>query len=458
MRSSSSFVRALIVLVPSLGVACSEDGGAEGDADSRGDVAEVRDGTDASTTDGGDATSPPGTPVLEREGTGAWSCDEELAPTRPADQDWYVQGAVAVGDAVWALRSGNEKLAFTRVGADGAWGTSHALTYGRWVMGGATPIARGSEVTLVWVEEAAEAGGRALRHAVVDTTSGVSTAAHTIVGATSAYANAPSLVRVDDATYLAWGAGDDSGRVTLRFARLSAAGALEGAVDLRTIDQAWNGITPAMVRTGDGFTLAWSEPNAQSGYELWVMRVGDQGEVAQAAQRISSTASANEHFGAAWEAGVSPLLQVGDRTWIVYTRSHFNNDFADPKGGVDLRLAVIDAAGAVTTHDVNTPVDGRSHTQASLSAFGDLVALTWVQGATIYICGGCFVDYDIRHVLLDPDVIVPVSAIVTHTHADHGYRRPMPLVIGDAITTLASQDFHALSYPAAARVACEASP
>ncbi|MCC6619750.1 MAG: hypothetical protein IT385_00765 [Deltaproteobacteria bacterium] len=441
-RSSTTF----IIMACLVGAGCSDDRG-------RTDVVDGADGEG-----GGHDGDGEGTPILERVGAITRTCGEALRPTQPADRDWFVQAGVAVGEEVWVLRSGSDKLALTQVGTDGTWGTDHPLTVGRWVTSGGAAVARGSEVTLVWVEEATEAGGQALRHAVVDTASGVVVAPHTIEGGTSTYVSAPALVATDEALFMAWGAGQESGRATLKLARLTDTGALEGARPLHAVEQTWNGLQPSMVKAGGALTIVWSAPNAESRYELWMMKVDDAGDELVEPRRISGAAGAGQAFGAAWEAGQVPMLAVGDDVWLVYAASSFNDDFADPEGGVDLRLAIIDPAGEVTTHEVNRHANGVSHTQASLSRMGDHVALTWVQGATIYVCGGCFVDYDIRHVVVDPGTVTPVSAIATHSHDDHGYRRPLPFVLGDRVVTLAAQDFHALSYPTVAVMTCGATP
>jgi hypothetical protein len=66
----------------------------------------------------------------------------------------------------------------------------------------------------------------------------------------------------------------------------------------------------------------------------------------------------------------------------------------------------------------------------------------------------CFVDYDLRTVLLDAKTLSPVSAPATHSHQDHGFNFPRVALLGGDVMSVSQQDFHALSRPATAVMAC----
>jgi len=436
-------------------VGCS-DGGAKGDAgDGLGDA-----GDDTTTDVGadGDTATPPEAPVLEREGTISMSCSEALAPTQPADREWFVLAGVEVGGAVWALRSSFDGLELTEVGDDAVLGTSHVLDLGKYTTGYGSAATDDTEVSLVWAE-GLDSGGQVLRHARVDTVGGVLVDAHDIAGTSAAAIGAPRLLPASTGWALVWSTTGDDGRSRVRFGRLDDAGALSGAVDVAGVADAWNGLAPAAVAIEGGYAVAWSEPLAGgSASEVYYATIDAAGAAVLPRRRVSPAGTAARKFGSPWEMGAEPMIAFGDAVWLVFQEATFNGDFSNPEGAADLQLAIVDAAGNAVLHPVNRSTVNVNETQPALYRMGDAVGLTWVKGSAIYICAGCFVDYDIKTVLIDPATVTPVSAVATHTHNAHGYRRPLSFVTGDAVMTLASQDFHALSYPAVAVMRCAPTP
>jgi hypothetical protein len=119
-------------------------------------------------------------------------------------------------------------------------------------------------------------------------------------------------------------------------------------------------------------------------------------------------------------------------------------------------LAVVPADGDVAQHPLQAAEDGVTATDATLFRLDGKLGVLWSEGTIIFVCGGCYADNDLKVVLVDPDAIVPASAIATHAHADHGYVGPAAVVLGGDVLSVSTQDFHALSFPAVAVMTCVA--
>lgn len=435
----------------------SSDTTSDTTSDVGGDAADAADtGSpgDAADTGGGD-TSEPKTAILERPSSDDFTCSEGVAPTQPSVKDWQPAAAVAVGDAVWALQFGQSNVYFGKIESDGSLGTRHDLGATSWSVGAADAVADGPSVTLVWAEYTD--GGQTVRHAVVDTAKGVTTAAHELftvggIGAISLVANGATLAA-------AWSEQNGEGASKVRFARLDADGIDGEIVDVIDGGQSYAGLASAMVAYKTGFALSWSQalPDDLATYERWFVRLDSAGKKVGEPLRISPAATTGgTSYGEPWDGGGHPMLVVGDDVWVAYTHNFYNNDFSNPEGATTLHIAIVDPDGDVRDEPFNPTVINVNQGQASLFAFGGAVGVAWTGGTAIYICGGCYVDYDLQIALVDPTTLELAADKLTHTHNDHGYNRPRIAVVGDDIYTLAWHDFHALGFPAIARASCVA--
>lgn len=423
-----------------------------GDSGASGDVADTSPIADtADTADGADTTPSEG-PIVERGSTDRFACHESLAPTQPAVKNWSAAATVVANGRTWALQTGDQKLYLGAVGADAKLGTRWELPTQSWSVASAAALADGAIVTLVW-SEYQDAGGQVLRHARVDVDEGIVTAPHDL--ASSSSFGTVGLARNDGVTGLVWSEASGGSEGVVRYARLDADGFDGTPTELgRGADPSTSGA--AITGRGAGFAVSWSKPATgdATAYELWLQAIDAAGTPQGAAARVSPEATAGHSFGSGWNQGARPMLAVGDELWIAYTETWSNGDFMNQHGATDLFVAVVTADGSIARHPVNRSVVDQNSTQASLFAYGSAVGLTWTAGTAIYICAGCYVDYDLHVLLIDPTTMTPAAPVVVHTHNAHGYSRPRTTVVGDAVMTLAWQDFHALGYPAVAITTC----
>ncbi|MFO0749690.1 MAG: hypothetical protein U1F43_29075 [Myxococcota bacterium] len=413
------------------GAACS-DAGAPPDTGTTPDA-------DASEPgDGDEPVEPQGPALVERAPLDTTTCSETLAPMTPALKDWVPLAAVALDDAVWALQaifdaqSGAQSLAIGRVERDGSLGARTALPSAN-VWSDVALAALGQDLFALWHDLV----GR-LTYAVVDATEGTITTQGE-VGASGLGA----LVVRDEAVFVVVGGG-----AGLEVRRSSGAEPAEPV----TLDAAPGNVTAlSAVATPAGLAVAWSATGADpDASDLWLQRADATGAPVGGRLRVSPAPRAGHSYADAFYGGspkgAATLLAVGDDLWATYTDGWVDfNGVEGPAGytgAIELYLAVVHADDRIDRYPLDTPTVGRASGPASLFHVGSAVGASWAAGSTIFVCAGCFVDNDIHLLLLDPASLTPLAAPFVHAHRDHGVYRLRPVLVGDDVWTLATQDFH----------------
>lgn len=457
-RSPSSLVWSLCSLLG----ACSEaTQGPPPDAD----AADTNDASDtADAADTGDAQSDgdigevgPTVPILEREAGTDYACAETLAPVGGLGPSWIPLALANAGDQLWLLRSEGGVMLST-LGPEGALGADIALGGPEWVGAGGAIAARDDRLTVLW-SEPLDAGGEELRCALVSTageTGEIAVAPASLPGTHAQEASGPRLLATEAGHRLVWLSVDASQHRVIRHALLDGCAFTSGPTTIVDLGAGYGGALLGLVADDDGFALAWSAPNASYAFEVWFQTFAADGTARHPARRVSREGKDGLSSGAAWRSGgAAALARAGERYLVAFTEDYQRpgSDFSE-LGHAVLQIAVVDARGDGALVPLSSPVEGRIATAASFYRLGEGLGLFWAEGTIIRICGGCYVDYVLRTIVLDPAGLDPLSAPATHTGQDHGFNAPHVAVLGDAVVSVSLQDFHALSRPAVATMRC----
>lgn len=456
MRSLLGMSRLASSLPIVLLVACSGDSnGAPADTS---DALDAPDGSDAAdvadTIDAPDVE--PAVPILERAISGDYACSEALAPLGGTGPSWFPLALSAVGDRLWLLRI-EDGIKLSTLGTDGALGPDIDLGGPQWSVPGGAIGERDGVMTLVW-SEPLDAGGQHLRVALVATSGEVLAAAATLPGTFGQEASSPRTLPTVAGHRLVWIAGDGS-RQQIRHALLEDGAFAGEPTTLVALESPYGGSLLGLVADDDGFALAWTASNASFASEVWFRTFANDGAPRHPARRVSREGQDGTNSGTFWRSSSSgALARVGERYFVTFTEDYQRpgSDFSE-LGHAVLQVAVVDARGDGARVPLTSPIEGRTATAASFYRLGDALGLYWAEGTIIRICGGCYVDYVLRTILLDPATLDPLSAPATHTAQDHGFNAPHVAVLGGEVVSVSLQDFHALSRPASAVMECVAS-
>lgn len=414
-------------------------------------------GTDVAPSDvdaAGDASVDPGTPILERPMQQTHTCTETLPPTQPDPGDWTPGGlALDSEGAAWVARAG-VTLGVSTIGVDGTLGPLVGLDADQFTVGRTEMVVQGGRVIIVWGKSLPN-GDSTLSFAAVEDGS-VVVQAKNIVGTTSYFIHSVSLAPAPNGEVaVLWADSSVQGELQMRFARIDGQGNLTGdPIEIGNVGSITGSSEGVLVTTPTGYAVAWTATVGSGLSEVWFATMDGDGKFLLAPKRISQEAGQGYRASIGYRRGSTPLLVEGDGYLLAYSLSYFNEDYANPKGWATVELAAIDSDGSTVAHRLHAPVNDVFSSYPTLFRLDGTLGLLWSSGTAIYVCAGCFVDNDLKMVLLDPDALVPASEVATHTHAQHGYVQPATVVLGQDVLTVASQDFHALSYPAAAAMHC----
>lgn len=418
-------------------------------------------GTTPNTPDAGDAGVPLdsglpdlGTPILERPGTTDYTCTEVRAPNGAPGPSWYPIGLVEVGGEAWLLRS-DMGVKLSKLASDGSQSGEVDLGGSEFGNFGASMASDGKALTMVWGEQLDSS--QQYRTAVVGLDGSIGVAAAPLEGTAASSVTPPKLVPTPDGRYrLVWMRvdGDSANSVV---SGILDGGAFVGApIKLADAGAGYGVHVLGAVVDDAGFAAAWSTMKNEGDTfmtEVWFGTFDNNGAPRYPARRISGPGEPNTTVGTTWLAGSGALLRVDDRYLVAFTVDKEPPDF-NKLGHAEVHVASVDERGEGSLSPLLAPVEGRISTDASFYRLGDAVGLFWAEGTIIRVCAGCFVDYDLRTVLLDAKTLSPVSAPATHSHQDHGFDFPRVVALGGDVLSVSQQDFHALSRPATALMQC----
>lgn len=451
------------------------DGAAEvADADptEASDSADSTEIADSGPSEVGD-TLPSG-PLLNWPGARTEACTVTRAPAIPDPSDWLAYDLeVGPGDRAYlmALERGfmtQGALFLAPLALDGKVGEHLALDDNPQYSSGAALVrlegAHASEFLVAW-GHMREDGAQALRVATVaiDAATGKATVTHAgqdvaevgwlnlqslqLVASTDGGDGADAYIAAS--TFIA---GSGPGVPSLRRVPLAADGTLRaGAGGVRTMVE--DASDPSVVATADGVAAVWTAAAAK-GTEVFFGRFDASGTVIGAPRRLSVAGADGGGSGLAWRGGRS-LIAAGGALWAAWSEWTFNGNYDAPEGHSTLKLAVLDGEGQGPTVQVQAAEDGIVNQGASFYVIGDHIALTWQRGTAIYICAGCYVDYPVKVVLLDPATVAPVSEVATlDPVTGHGHSSALFAPLGAGVVVASTLDFHALTRPATAAFTC----
>jgi hypothetical protein len=420
-------------------------------------------GTDVASSDaedaaGDDASVDPGTPILERPMQLTHTCTETLPPTQPDPGDWTPGGLALDSDgAAWVARAG-AALGVSTIAVDGTLGPLVELDTDQFTVGRTEMVVQGGRTIIVWGESLPN-GDSTLSYAAVED-GNVVVQAKNIAGTTSYFIHSVSLALAPDGEVgVLWADSSIQGKLQMRFARIDGQGDLTGdPIEIGKVASVTGSSEGVLVTTPTGFAVAWTASVGLGRSEVWFATIDGDGQYLISPKRISRESEQGYRASIGYRRGSTPLVVEGDGYLLAYGLEYFNEDYANPKGWTIVELAAIDSEGSEVIHQLHAPVNDVSSSYPTLFRLDGRLGLLWSSGAAIYICAGCFVDNDLKLVLLDPDDLAPASEVATHAHAEHGYVQPAAVVLGQDVLSVSSQDFHALSYPAAAVMHCAPAP
>lgn len=428
-----------------------DDDGSPTSADSGSGGVETDGGSGSETVDTGGESETGGvdpTPLLEREPAISHSCAETREMTQyPAAQQSRTEGLVLAGGEFYVLGLA-ASVDVRRLGLDGVVGDPVELEPQEFVATNPTIIADADELAVAW-----SVGGLAnktVRFARLDAELApivpTMDIPETTGGAVEVATIAPAAGGGLSLFY-----GEGEGQTVLRFMPLGADGQSAGsAVDIADIGEAYGVVSASVAPTTDGgYGVAYVTSDVDGGEVFFVVIDGD-GTPRFEPQIISR--EAGDGWSSGFGRGRGNVLAVGERFWVAHTEEWI--DYENQMGNAILKLAIVDGDGASESHVVQAPIEGRENRWPSLVALDDRVGLVWTQGTIIWICGGCIGDQDLHFVLIDPDAVVPASAVVTQLHTNNGIVAPIAGVDGGDILTASSLDFHALTLPASGALRC----
>lgn len=437
---------------PILALIVSSGGCSEDDAPGTPDGSDTADAPDTpDTSDAGEVG--PVVPILERAAGTEYACRETLAPLGGTGPSWFPLALSAVGDRLWLLRI-EDGIRLSTLGTDGALGPDIDLGGPLWSVPGGVIADEAGVMTLVWIEPL-DAGGQQLRVALVATSGEVLAAPATLPGTLGQEVSSPRTLPTAAGHRLVWIASDGS-RQRIRHAFLEDGAFAGEPTTLVTLDSAYGGSLLGLVADDDGFALAWTASSAGFASEVWFGTFANDGTARHPPRRVSREGRDGTSSGAFWWSSSSgAMAHAAGRYLVAFTEDYQRpgSDFSE-LGHAVLQVAVVDARGEGALIPLSPPIEGRVTTAASFYEVGDALGLFWAEGSIIRICAGCYVDYVLRTVLLDPATLDPLSAPATHTAQDHGFNSPHVAVLGDAVVSVSLQDFHALSRPATAVMEC----
>lgn len=418
-------------------------------------------GTTPNTPDAGDAGDTPdgglpevGTPILERPGTTDYTCAEVRAPIGAPGPAWYPLGLVEGGGEAWLLRS-DIGVKLSKLASDGTLSGEVDLGGSEYGNFGAAMASDAKALTMVWGEQVDS--GQQYRTAVVGLDGTIDVAAAPLDGTLASSVSPPRLVPTPDGRYrLVWMRVDGGGANTVVSGILDGGAFVDAPIKLADAGGGYGGHVIGAVADDAGFAAAWSSMMSGGNTvttEVWFGTFDNNGAPRHPARRISGPGDPNTSSGTTWLTGDAALLRVDDRYLIAFTVDKMSPDFNE-LGHAEVHIASVDERGEGTLSPLLAPVEGHISTVASFYRLDDAVGLFWAEGTIIRICAGCYVDYDLRTVLLDAKTLSPISAPATHSHQDHGFNYPRVVVLGGDVLSVSQQDFHALSRPATALMQC----
>jgi hypothetical protein len=418
-------------------------------------------GTAPNTPDAGDAGDTPdsglpdlGTPILERPGTTDYSCTEVRAPIGALGPAWYPLGLVEAGGEAWLLRS-DMGVKLSKLASDGTQSGEVNLGGSEYGSFGAAMASDGKALTMVWGEQLESS--QQYRTAVVRLDGSIEVAAAPLEGTSTSSVSPPQLVPTPDGRYrLVWMRVDGGGANSVVSGILDGGAFVGAPIKLADAGAGYGVHVIGAVADDAGFAAAWgvmTNDGTTFTTEVWFGTFDTNGAPRHPARRISGPGDPNTTSGSTWLAGSSALLRVDDRYLVAFTVDKAPPDF-NQLGHAEVHIAAVNERGEGSLSPLHAPVEGHISTVASFYRLGDAVGLFWAEGTIIRICAGCFVDYDLRTVLLDANTLSPVSAPATHSHQDHGFNVPRVVALGGDVLSVSLQDFHALSRPATALMLC----
>ncbi len=418
------------------------------------------------------ADSGPSGPLLDWPGARTEACTVTRAPAIPDPSDWAAYDLdVGPGDRAYLMAvergfmGAGDGLFVAPLGLDGTVGARLVLDADPGYSNGAAMVRLGgdhaSELLVAW-GHMREDGAQALRVATVAIDAVTGKATVTRAGQDVAEVGWVNLQSIQllvsgggaDAyvTASAFDAGGAPGVPSLRRVPLAADGTLRaGAGAVRTLVE--DASDPSVVATADGIAAVWTA-SAGRGAEVFFGRFGADGAAIGTPRRLSVTGAEGVGSGLAYRGGRA-LIAAGGALWAAWSEWTFNGSWEAPEGHSTVRLAVLDQDGNGPTFEVQAAESDVVNQGASFFVNGDHIALTWLRGTAIHICGGCYVDYPVKVVLLDPATAAPVSEVATLDPVNgHGHSSALFAPLGAGVVVASSLDFHALTRPATAAFRC----
>ena len=412
-----------------------------------GDTAMSESSSDGGGTDSGGVDP---TPILERDPEISHNCTESREITElPGTSASRAEGLFAVGDGYAIMLSG-AALELSEVGLDGTLGGTQVL--GAQFSNYRRPLATTADtgIAVVWTVPGVS---EVLRFAVVGDDQQFVVEPTDVPETAGAHVIASTLVPTGAGGFaLFYGVSDNGGNTDLHRLMLNGSGnAIGNEVTIAAIGPTWGAAPASGVPTaGGGQALAYSAGGFE-GNEVFFVALDDVGTPRFAPSRISREASDgwSSDFGGTSRRNV---IAIGDDYWVTYSEGQRNNEGMEDHATV--ALAVVDHEGDAEVHTLQAPVDGIEHRWPSFIKIDDRPALTWTSGTIIWICAGCISDHDLNFVVLDPDLLVPASDVVTQQTMSNGIIAPLLAMHGPDILTAGSLDYHASTLAATGGLQC----
>lgn len=434
----------LIAAISLLFTACSEDPGPTPNTPDAGGTGGASDG----------GLPEVGTPILERSGTTDYTCTEVRAPIGALGPAWYPIGLAQAGSEAWLLRS-DMGVKLSKLAIDGTLSNEVNLGGSEFGNFNAAMASDGKALRVVWGEQLD--ASQQYQTAVVSLNGSIDVPAAALAGTLAASVSTPRLVPTPDGRYrLVWMRVDGGGANSVVSAIVDGGAFVDAPVKLADAGNGYGVHVIGAVADDAGFAAAWSVflgDGTTLSTEVWFGTFDNSGAPRHPARRISNPAQPNLWAGTTWLSGDAALVRAGDRYLVAFTVDNMPPDFNE-LGHAEVYIASVDEQGEGSLSPLLAPVEGRISTVASFYRLDDAVGVFWAEGTIIRICAGCFVDYDLRTVLLDAKTLSPVSAPATHSHQEHGFNFPRVVALGSDILSVSQQDFHALSRPATALMQC----
>ncbi len=461
---STSAAAALLTVWTLVATGCGSD-------TTTGDTAapDAGDGTGGDTSTGdtpaADGDVPPvtpGTPILERTPELRFDCTVGRAIANHSPLQWERNAHALVttaGGPVFLARvesapanpfeSAPKNLRLSTFAPDGAFGPAIDIAANADTVSGLAAAPAGTGFLVVWADGS-------LRAALHDAAGAPLEAPRTLAAPAVDERSIPTLAALGDAFGLAYSAPGGTSRA-VQFVRLDATGLAVGEPRaFATQGDDWDDPAPIVAAGSGRFGLLWQETREGRGH-VYFAAVDAAGAVVVPRTRISTTDEDNVTTG--W----ATFGQA--RVALTATAEGFLTAWPEIRTGADgfsgasaiIRVARLDPAGRVLEEaPVRAAVVDRDEVQPVFLPFEGAMGLFWSSGSHIYICAGCIPDHSVQFVLLDPETLVPQSAVVSVPPTAGGLLGLTVAASGADLLFTTEIGFHVHSEPGSAALRCTA--